>query len=434
MRFPLLTYSQSIQLLFGLERLGMKFGLEGISRLLKELKNPHRKFPSVHIAGTNGKGSTASMLAAILTAAGYKTGLYTSPHLVNFEERIRIGGKVIPRITIATLTSRLQGSIKKHQPTFFEATTAIAFAYFAEQEVDVAIIETGLGGRLDSTNVLRPLVSVITNIGLEHTEILGDSIEKIAFEKGGIVKGGTPCVTGIADTRALLVLKRICRQNHAPLVLGTRYHARVRESNLNGMLLDFTLGKTSFKKLQISLAGQYQIGNLGVALATVQTLKSVSQLAIDEEAIRAGLSAVQQMTGLSGRLTVIRENPLIIADVAHNSDAMRNLCDAWKRLKKEKPIVVFGVVKDKDYSSMVHDLARIADQAVAVAAHTTRSRPASDVAAAFEREKCRTRAALSVEEGIRLAIQLSGNDGTILVTGSHFVVGEAMAALGRKRP
>jgi dihydrofolate synthase / folylpolyglutamate synthase len=411
----------------------MKFGLDGISRLLKELNNPHRKFPSVHVAGTNGKGSTASMLAAILTAAGYKVGLYTSPHLVNFEERIRIGGRVIPRKTVAQLTNRLQASIKKRQPTFFEATTAIAFAYFAEQEVDIAIIETGLGGRLDSTNVLRPLVSVITNVGLEHTEILGDSIEKIAFEKGGIIKRGTPCVTGISETRALRVLKRLCKQNHAPLIPGTRYRARVRESDLSGMLLDFTIGKTALKKLQLSLAGQYQIVNLGVALAAVQSLKDVSQLAIGEGAIRAGLAAVQQLTGLSGRLTVVQEHPLVIADVAHNSDAIRNLCDTWKRLRKERPIVVFGVVKDKNYSAMVHDLARIAGQAVAVAAHTVRSRPASDVAAAFEKEKCRTRAALSVEEGIRLAIQFAGNDGTILVTGSHFVVGEAMEALGRKR-
>jgi len=429
----LLTYTQSIQLLFGIERLGMKFGLEGISRLLKELKNPHRKFPSIHIAGTNGKGSTASMLAAMLSAAGYKTGLYTSPHLVDFEERIRIGGKVIPRKAVAEITSRLKGSIKRYRPTFFEATTAIAFAYFAQEEVDIAVIETGLGGRLDSTNVLRPLVSVITNIGLEHTEILGGTLGKIAYEKGGIVKVGTPCITGVSDGRALLVLKRICKEKHAPLILGTQYRARVRESSLNGTVVDFTVGKTSFKKLNISLAGKYQIGNLGIALSTVETLRGATKFAVGEAAIRTGLSAIQQLTGLSGRLEVIREHPLIIADVAHNSDAMRNLCDTWKRLKIDKPIVVFGVVKDKDYTSMVHDLGRIAHQAVAVAAHTSRSRPASDVAAAFEREKCKTRAALSVEEGIRVALQLAGNEGTILITGSHFVVGEAMAALERKR-
>jgi dihydrofolate synthase/folylpolyglutamate synthase len=419
--------------LLGLERLGMKFGLEGITRLLRELKNPHKKFPSVHIAGTNGKGSTASMLAAMLTAAGYKTGLYTSPHLVNFEERIRIGGKMIPRRAVGEFTSRLQASIKKHRPTFFEATTAIAFAYFADEKVDIAIVETGLGGRLDSTNVLRPLVSVITNIALEHTEILGDTLEKIAFEKGGIVKGGIPCVTGTSEPGALAVIRKICRQNHAPLVLSTGHRVKVHKSNLEETVVDFALGNTSFKKLRISLAGKYQFGNLGTAVATLRTLESRSHFVVSEEAIRTGLTSIQQLTGLSGRLSVIREHPLVIADVAHNSDAMRNLCDTWKRLKMKKPVVVFGVVKDKDYSSMVSDLARIADQAVAVAAHTSRSRSASDVAAAFEREKCNTRAALSVEEGVRLALQIAGGDGTILVTGSHFVVGEAMEALGRKR-
>jgi len=429
----LLTYAQSIQLLFGLERLGMKFGLRGISRLLSELKNPHTKFPSIHIAGTNGKGSTASMIAAALTAAGYRTGLYTSPHLVNFEERIRIGGKTIPRKAVTELANRLQGSIKKHSPTFFEVTTAMAFAWFAEEEVDIAVVETGLGGRLDSTNVLRPLVSVITGIGMEHTEILGDSLEKIAFEKGGIIKKGVPCVTGISEKRPLGIIRKICRQNRASLVIATHYRAKVRESNLDGTLLDIVAGRTSLEKLRISLAGTYQIRNLAIVLETLQTLASASEFEVQEVALRKGLSAIQQFTGLTGRLTVLGERPLIVADVAHNSDAMRNLCDTWKRLKKNKPIVVFGVAKDKDYTSMVRDLARIGDQAVAVAANTSRARPASDLVAAFERHKCKTRAALSVEEGMRLAIQLAGNDGTILVTGSHFVVGEVMAALGRKR-
>ncbi|MCX6135173.1 MAG: Mur ligase family protein [Ignavibacteriales bacterium] len=345
----------------------MKFGLEGISRLLKELKDPQKEFPSVHIAGTNGKGSTASMLAAMLTAAGYKTGLYTSPHLVKFEERIRIDGKAIPRASLSRLTTFLKRSILRHHPTFFEATTAIAFAHFAQREVDVAVIETGLGGRLDSTNVLRPVCSVITNIGLEHTEILGDTLEKIALEKAGIVKKDTPCVTGIREPRALAVLKRACRQNHAPLFLGTGYRARVREATLEGTLVDFTLGKNKYKNLRVSLPGQYQLGNLGVALRAVQVLNDSGSFRIDEAALRNGLAS------------------------------------------------------------------RLSDQVVAVAAHTPRSRSASDIAAAFEREKCRTRAALSVEGGIRLAMELAGPNGTILVTGSHFVVGEAVAALGLKR-
>lgn len=411
----------------------MKFGLEGISRLLKELKDPQKEFPSVHIAGTNGKGSTASMLAAMLTAAGYKTGLYTSPHLVKFEERIRIDGKAIPRASLSRLTTFLKRSILRHHPTFFEATTAIAFAHFAQREVDVAVIETGLGGRLDSTNVLRPVCSVITNIGLEHTEILGDTLEKIALEKAGIVKKDTPCVTGIREPRALAVLKRACRQNHAPLFLGTGYRARVREATLEGTLVDFTLGKNKYKNLRVSLPGQYQLGNLGVALRAVQVLNDSGSFRIDEAAIRNGLASVREKSGLSGRLEVIHEPPLIVSDVAHNVDAVRNLCEAWRRLKKERPILVFGVAKDKDHVSMVRHLARLSDQVVAVAAHTPRSRSASDIAAAFEREKCRTRAALSVEGGIRLAMELAGPNGTILVTGSHFVVGEAVAALGLKR-
>jgi dihydrofolate synthase/folylpolyglutamate synthase len=429
----LLTYSQSIQLLLELERLGMKFGLEGISRLLKELKNPHKKFRSVHIAGTNGKGSTASMLAAILSAAGYRTGLYTSPHLLNFEERIRIDGRPIPKTEVADLTSRLARSIKKYHPTFFEATTAIAFTYFAEKEVDIAIVETGLGGRLDSTNVLRPLASVITNVGLEHTELLGNTLEKIAFEKAGIVKEGIPCITGIRDGRVLSVVKRACKERHAPLTLGTTYKTRIRESTVKGTLLDITSGDMIYKRLWVSLPGLYQLGNLGLALATVRALHKHSKFIMNEAAIRNGLSRVQELSGLSGRLTTIHEVPLVITDVAHNADATRSLMDAWKRLKMQKPVVVVGVVRDKDYSSMVHEIARVAEQVVTVAARTARSRPASDLAAAFDREKCKNVAALSVEEGMRLAIHLAGPDGTILVTGSHFVVGEAMAALGRKR-
>jgi dihydrofolate synthase / folylpolyglutamate synthase len=429
----LLTYTKSIQLLFELERLGMKFGLGGISRLLRELDNPHKKFRSIHIAGTNGKGSTASMLAAMLSAAGYRTGLYTSPHLVRFEERIRIDGREIPRKAVAELTSRLAPMIRKHHPTFFESTTAIAFGYFAQEKVDVAVIETGLGGRLDSTNVLRPLVSVITTIGLEHTEILGNSLAKIASEKAGIVKKNVPCVTGIRDSTSLSVVKRVCKENNAPLILATRYKAKVWESSLRGTLLDFSAGKTSYKEVKVSLPGRFQLDNLAVALATVQVLNESGKLSVNEISVRAGLSSIQQATGLSGRLSVIRESPLVISDVAHNSDAIRNLCDTWKRLKLRKPIVVCGVVRDKDYSSMVRELARIAERAVAVAAATPRSRPASDIAAAFERAQCPTQAALSVEEGMRLALQMAESDGTILVTGSHFVVGEAMAALGRNR-
>ncbi len=266
----------------------MKFGLQGISRLLKELGNPQRKFRSVHIAGTNGKGSTAAMLAAVLTAAGYRTGLYTSPHLINFEERIRIDGRPIPRKSVAELTSRLSRSIKKQSPTFFEATTAIAFAYFAQKEVDVAVIETGLGGRLDSTNVVKPLLSVITNVTLEHTEILGDTLEKIAFEKAGIIKEKTPCITGVRDDRALAVVKRVCREQHAPLTMGSGFQSIVRKSTLEGTLLDFRIANVNLKRLRLSLPGLFQIQNLALAIAAIEKLRDEFHLELSEEAIRAG--------------------------------------------------------------------------------------------------------------------------------------------------
>ncbi|RPI01254.1 MAG: bifunctional folylpolyglutamate synthase/dihydrofolate synthase, partial [Ignavibacteriae bacterium] len=184
----------------------MKFGLHGIRSLSAFLDHPEKSFPSIHIAGTNGKGSTASMIASIFTAAGYNTGLYTSPHLVRFNERIRINGKAISSRAVARLTHELQARVVKERGTFFETVTALAFQYFAESHVDIAIVETGLGGRLDATNILQPMVSVITTLGLEHTQILGDRLEKIAFEKGGIIKKKIPCITGVQSPRAVRVL------------------------------------------------------------------------------------------------------------------------------------------------------------------------------------------------------------------------------------
>jgi len=412
----------------------MKFGLEGIKRLLKELKNPHRAFPSIHIAGTNGKGSTSSMLASILSAAGYKTALYTSPHLVDFEERIRINGRMIPRGAVARLTTQLKRSIGRNNPTFFEATTAIAFAWFAEQEVDIAVVETGLGGRLDSTNVLNPLCSLITNIGLEHTEILGNTVAKIAFEKGGIIKPKTPCITGVDDPKALAVIRKICREQRAQLFSASPFKARVRSAGLGGTVVDFSIDKTAYPKLQLSLAGHHQLSNLAIALKAVHVLRNATSFEISHEAVYAGLSSIQERSGLLGRLSVVHENPLIVVDVAHNPDATWNLLNVWKRLKCRKPVLVFGVVKDKDYMTMARTLARLAERVIVVAARTPRSRPASDIAAVFERLNCETHAALSVEAGVNLAMNLAGAGGTVLVTGSHFVVGEALEALRRKRP
>jgi dihydrofolate synthase/folylpolyglutamate synthase len=429
----LLTYAESLRLLFQLERLGMKFGLEGISRLLKGLSDPQEKFRTVHVAGTNGKGSTASMLAAMLTSAGYRTGLYTSPHLVRFEERIRIDGKPISKAAVAKLTSRLRKPILKNHPTFFEATTALAFAHFADEEVDIAVVEAGLGGRLDSTNVIKPIVSIITNVGLDHTEILGDTVEKIAFEKAGIIKRGRPCITGVQDPGALAVIKRAAREKKSPLVVATDFSVKVRSSGLEGSSIDYKSKDVGLRNLKLSLPGRYQLNNLAVALSAVEVLKTSAGIDVPELALRAGLSNVQGLTGLAGRLTLLQEQPRVIADVAHNPDAVRNLVHSMRGFKIEKLVTVFGVLKDKDYLPMVRDLGGVSSEVIAVAPRSERARSASDVAAAFQREGNRVRAALSVEEGVKLALGLAGNRGAILITGSHYVVGEAMSLLARKR-
>jgi dihydrofolate synthase/folylpolyglutamate synthase len=400
---------------------------------LRGVGDPHKTLPTIHIAGTNGKGSVASMLAAIFTAAGYKTGLYTSPHLISFQERIRIDGKPISKKAVAEIVTKLRPLMKKHPPTFFEATTALAFKHFADQKVDIAIVETGLGGRLDSTNVLRPLISIITTLSLEHTEILGNSIVDIAREKAGIVKKNTPCITGVRDINGLRVIRNVCKEQNAPLSAASDFRTKEREASLRGSVLDIEVNNVSFKQLSVSLAGHYQYRNLAVVLETVKWVRGMGKYALSDEAVREGLKHIQELSGLTGRLTTVVEKPLVVVDVAHNAEAMAQLVETLSRLGLKKVTVVFGVMKDKDHAAMIRCLAPITDQAIAVAARSDRSRSASDVAAAFADRGCRVRAALSVEEGIHLALESAPKKGLILVTGSHFVVGEALPVLGRKK-
>ncbi|MEK7669976.1 MAG: Mur ligase family protein, partial [Bacteroidota bacterium] len=237
----------------------MKFGLRGIRQLMKGLDHPHRKFQAIHVAGTNGKGSTACMLAAMFTAAGYKTGLYTSPHLLDFRERIRINGKQISEANVTRLVRRLKGDARRFRSTFFEVTTALAFQYFAEKKIDIAIVETGLGGRLDATNVVTPLVSAITGIGLEHTEILGKTIEKITLEKAGIIKRNVPCVSGVDMPNARRILLDVCKNRGSTLMDFGEMKWKLRSSTLDGMVVDLRLRDCSIENLKIDLAGSFQV-------------------------------------------------------------------------------------------------------------------------------------------------------------------------------
>ncbi|MBI2619134.1 MAG: bifunctional folylpolyglutamate synthase/dihydrofolate synthase [Ignavibacteriales bacterium] len=411
----------------------MKFGLRNIRRILRRLGNPERKYRSIHVAGSNGKGSTAAMLAAILTAAGYRTGLYTSPHLISFTERIRIDGKSIPRGEVVRLASQIEPAVERYGLTFFEATTALAFKYFADRKIDVAVVETGLGGRLDATNVLRPLASVITEISLEHTRILGNSVKKIAYEKAGIIKTNGLCVTGVTSSRGLRVIRETCRKRRARLVTVASSDARVIRSTLRGSTILFGRGSIGGGEMFVSLPGLFQAENAAIALACLRKLGELGVLKVDERAVRKGLSAVEELTGLRGRLSVLSGHPRLVVDVAHNPSAIRNLVSSLQHLGVVKVILLFGVMKDKQVSAMVKPLGTVVRKAVVVQPQTDRACPAVDLVRIFRNRRIPVIEGGKVQKGLRRARRAAGSMGTVLVTGSHFVVGEALAALEGKK-
>ena len=412
----------------------MKFGLKGIRSLLSSIGNPHKNFPTIHVAGTNGKGSTSSMLAAVFTAAGYRTGLYTSPHLVSFTERIRINGRPIPRKDVIRVTNLIKKQVNKQKATYFEAVTAIAFKYFSDAKVDIAIIETGLGGRLDATNVLQPLVSVITNVSLEHTEILGKTIRKIAREKAGIIKTGVPCVTGIDSSIPLTVLHRRAAKLKAPLYTTRAITIKIRQSSLDGLLVDAKVGNWQFRNLLVSLAGQHQAKNVKVVLRTLAVIVANETFRIEERHIRSGLKNIQRLAGLEARLSVIHRHPLIIGDVAHNPDSIKKLVESLRGLGIRNVFLVFGVVRDKDHSRMIHFLKPITRYAILTKARTERARSVKDLALEFGRQKINVIGTeQKVSKAISSAIAASTPHVPILITGSHFTVGEALSYLRSRK-
>jgi dihydrofolate synthase / folylpolyglutamate synthase len=410
----------------------MKFGLSGIRTLLAFLDHPEKQFSSIHIAGTNGKGSTASMISSIYTAAGYRTGLYTSPHLIKINERIRIDGQPISSRDIARLTSGMRAVVKKNKLTFFETMTAMAFKYFAESNVDIAIVETGLGGRFDATNAVHPLVSVITNIGLEHTKILGNSLQKIAQEKGGIIKKGVPCVTG-ADQRVVIeVLSRISKSQKSKLIQAGSQKKCIRHTSIADLSMDMVVCGKRYTDLNISLAGEHQADNAAVAVHAVTAASQRSNLRIDEDAIRDGLNNIQKYSGLRGRLSIVRKRPMILVDVAHNPDAVNTLCLSVKSIFNKKLHVVFGIMKDKDHLKIVSDLQSIAEVVFIVEAHTQRSRRAEELVKEFKKYDIQAKGYKSVARGVSSALKMNSNL-PILITGSHFVVGEALAYIDKEK-
>ena len=393
-------------------------------RLCEILDNPQEKFKSIHIAGTNGKGSTSHMLAAILQTAGYKTGLYTSPHLKDFRERIKIDGLMINEDFVIDFTEKIIPVAEEIDPSFFEITLAMAFEYFAKNKVDIAVIETGLGGRLDSTNIIHPELSVITNIGWDHMNLLGDSLEKIAFEKAGIIKKDVPVVIGETSKESKPVFLDKAREVESSLVFA--------DDNFH--MMDWNYGKydlqvsvdSSYTKERLSfeldLMGYYQTKNLVTVLETVHQLQKLGWKIFPEHC-HIALKQVKKLTGLHGRWDLIHLNPSIVLDVAHNEDGVRQLIKQLEFTDHHHLHIVLGLVKDKEIDKVLSLLPKEASYYF-TRASIPRALPETTLAEKAAIIGLKGQHFPEVNAALKSAIDRANKNDLILVCGSVFVVGE----------
>lgn len=430
-----MTYEEAEAFLF--ERLPMfqriggaayKKDLSNTIGILSAIGNPHLSGKYIHVAGTNGKGSTSSMLASILKEAGYKVGLYTSPHLKSFTERIRINGEAIPHNKVTEYVVKYQQLIDEFQPSFFELTTAMAFDYFAEQEVDVSVIEVGLGGRLDSTNVILPELSIITQIGLDHQQFLGNTLEEIVKEKAGIIKNHVPVLTSVAEPQLREIISTIAKEKNAEYTYSKDlFH--ISFSSVDSPFWNFKV--TEQEKLQselfeVALGGLYQQQNLQTVFAAVQMLQKRG-FTIEKQAIRAGLRNIQQNSGLKGRWQIVQERsagyPKIIADTGHNHSAFDHLLLMLGQEVYESLHIIFGAVNDKEPTSILERLPKNANYYF-TQAQVPRAMPAQDLKEYAAQIGLKGKYYSSVEAAWHKANKNATENDLIFVGGSTFVVAE----------
>jgi len=356
-----MNYEQTLDFLYSklpmFTRVGavaLKKDLHNTLALCTALDNPQHKFKSIHIGGTNGKGSTSHMLAAILHQAGYKTGLYTSPHLKDFRERIRINGEMVPKHFVKDFVENQLQNIQEIEPSFFEVTVAMAFDYFAKEKVDIAVIEVGLGGRLDSTNVINPELSVITNISLDHTNILGNTIQQIAFEKAGIIKKNKPVVIGEKQVESELVfVKKAVAENANISFADNILHLQNIHTNNEYLIVDvYKQDQLLYPNLSLDLTGGHQLKNIIAVIQAILQLKEIGFI-IPDEAIYKALKNVKQLTGLQGRWQTLSTNPFIICDTGHNAAGITEVIQNIAATKYQNLHMVIGMVKDKDISNVL---------------------------------------------------------------------------------
>lgn len=401
-----------------------KADLTNTIRLCNTLGNPQHKFKSIHVAGTNGKGSTSHMLAAILQTAGYKTGLYTSPHLKDFRERIKVNGEMVSEEFVILFTERIRPRIEEIEPSFFEITVAMAFEYFAQQEVDIAIIETGLGGRLDSTNVIVPELSIITNIGWDHMNLLGNSLEEIAAEKAGIIKEKIPVVVGEVIPETISIFEETAYEKNAPLSIAERKR-HITDWNWEKHELVVEVAsehQTDHKIYHLDLQGVYQTKNLLTVLEACSILQQKGWK-LDNDAIQQGLKHTKKITGLHGRWEVIHTSPLVVMDVAHNADGIRQLVQQAELISHDQLHIIIGMVKDKDIDRVLSLLPKTANYYF-TKAQIPRALPENELMEKAGKLKLKGDSFPDVNEALEFALQHTHPDDLIIICGSVFLVGE----------
>jgi dihydrofolate synthase / folylpolyglutamate synthase len=468
-------YDQALAYLYNLQKFGIKFGLSKTENLLKAFKHPQRHLKCIHIAGSNGKGSVAAMLASVYGRAGYKVGLFTSPHLIDFRERFQINGRMISKEQTLDLIKEIQDkSDPQEPPTFFEFVTAMSLLYFYREKVDLAIMETGLGGRLDATNIIRPLITVITTISLEHQEYLGKTLKSIALEKGGIIKNQVPLITGVSQKKVQGILEALCHDKQAPMLLAgrdfkTRKTGQGRFSYFSSEfgVRSSELGKEKYEgyrgqkarysaeegpelrsqlpispnselrtqnyslichselrtpNLKVGLLGDHQIKNAGLALTVVQGLHE--KYPVTEEAIRSGLEEVKW----PGRMEVLSRRPCLVLDGAHNPGAMRTLSQNIPRAFSYKKLyLIIGMMKDKDIGQTFNYMIPLAGKVFLTRAEYDRSADPETLRPFVEGKNRPCRLFSTIPSAIKQAIEEADPEDLILITGSLFIVGEARA-------
>jgi dihydrofolate synthase/folylpolyglutamate synthase len=427
-----MKYQEALEYINDKDKFGSRLGLDSIGKLMSLLGDPQDDLKYIHVGGTNGKGSTSSYLAHALEAAGYKVGLFTSPYIERFNERIQINGEDIPDETLGKITSLIKekasimvGEGLEH-PTTFEIVTAIAFMYFKEEKADYVVLEVGLGGRFDSTNIIKtPLTSVITTIDYDHIDVLGDTLGKIAYQKAGIIKENGIVVSYPQEAEALKAIKEVGDEKHAEFNLCPMENIKIRDLSDSGAIFDFHYGDLVMEDIRISMLGEYQIYNATLALTTLLILRNKGLLQISDEQIREGLSK----TKWPGRLEVMRKNPTFLIDGAHNVQGVSQLKKAISLFKYNKLILGLGILKDKDSSHMVELLAPLADKIVITEVNMPRKLAAEDLGKEISKYNENIFIEKDIKKAIEKTLELAEKDDMIVFGGSLYLIGEVRTLL-----